>query len=86
MIKATLRYEYNSNTNSVMSVLLKNNIDIRGHREGIGFDHYITCIFTDTEQLNKILLILNSQYNIATTVHRKRELFDFKSWWEKINK
>jgi hypothetical protein len=80
MIKATLKYEYRSQTAKIMSVLLRNNIDIRSNR--CSWDYYITCIFEDTTQLNKILLELN-QYD-AVWVHRKRELFDFNAFWEKL--
>ena len=82
MIKATLRYEYGTKTAKIMSVLLRNNIDIR--RNYYFFDHYITCIFEDTTQLNKILLELN-QYE-AVWVHRKRTLIDFKALWDKLTK
>ena len=81
MIKATLKYEYGHQTNKIMSVLLRNNIDIRGNRYAWCY-YYITCIFKDTTQLNQILLDLN-RYD-AVWVHRKRELFDLNAFWEKL--
>lgn len=84
MIKAKLKYEYRSSTHRIMSVLLENGIDIRSQTDC--YNYYITCIFKDEEQLNKILLILTKQYSIDITICSKRKLFDFKSWWEKLNK
>lgn len=83
MIKATLKYEYGTQTAKIMSVLLINNIDIRSNK--YFFDYYITCIFEDTTQLYRILLTLNERCG-AVWIHRKRNLIDFKALWEKLTK
>lgn len=82
MIKATLRYEYSSQTPKVMAVLLKNNVDIKIHYEF--WNYYFTCVFENKDQLNQVLLALNSNTTNGVVVTRQRELFDFTAFWEKL--
>ena len=82
MIKTTLKYEYGYQTSKIMAVLLLNNIDIQSNRHPWDY-YYITCVFEDATQLNRILLTLNERCG-AVWIHRKRELFDFNAFWEKL--
>lgn len=80
MIKVKLKHAF-TETDKVYRILTENAIEIRGTDL---FGDVTTCIFSDNDEIRRVLNELNRCCYFGVSIIYKRELFDFKSLLDKL--